>query len=222
MSNVDLKHTCRCDVSTFVLSKSQKKIIKKLNKFLVDGHKDRDLAVTTQNQIGEENAPMDCGHIELQRPKMEFDMDKAKDIVAQSMKEAEDASHQARKNAKSAVTVPDCSKAVSESQSNDSKIVNSSDSIPKANVHGPDASKPLRKKAKLMRMERKAQKLCANKLPNDAPKKEPKNAPKNLATLLNEVEGDTRHKLQVHEICSLQPAPYKSIIFLSGKTSPVR
>lgn len=172
-----------------------------MNKFLADGQIDNgDVAVTAQNQ-SDQHMPMDCSnsYMESPHPKKPFDMDEAKDIVIQTMKEKEQKSGQGSNSeniSKIAVVVADSA----EGQSNESKNLDTSDSCRKSIVAGPDASKPLRKKAKLMRIERKAQKLTlANKLPDvdDVPKKQPKNAQKSLDTLLNEVQGNSRHKLEV-------------------------
>lgn len=146
----------------------------------------------------DQHAPMDCGNSfeESHHPKSEFDMDKAKDIVMETMKE----------QTKNTVAVPGCAeKPISDGQSNANKNVEVNEATRKSSVTGPDASKPLRKKAKLMRMERKAQKLTlANKVADDIPKKEPKNIQKSLDTLLNEVQGDSRHKLEVSCILRLK------------------
>lgn len=191
--NIDLTDY-RCDVSTFTLSKSHKKIIKKINKFLVDGQIDKgDMAVTSHNQT-EPHIPMDCSnsYMESPRPKKEFDVEEAQAIVIQTMKEKDQGSN-GETIAESPVAVPSCS---------ESKNVDTSDSSHKSAVTGPDASKPLRKKAKLMRMERKAQKLTlANKVPDVVTKKPPKNVQKSLDTLLNEVQGNSRHKLEVIIVC---------------------
>lgn len=159
------------------------------------------MAVTLQNQTEPHNMPMDCGNAFVES-KNEFDMDKAKDIVMQTMKEKDQRSN-TENISKSVVVLPGCSESqISESQNDERDNVNAKDSSRKSCVAGPDASKPLRKKAKLMRMERKAQKMSlANNLSVDVPKNQPKNVPKNLDTLLNEVKGDSRHKLEVY--CSL-------------------
>lgn len=190
----------RCDISTFTLSKSHKKIIKKLNKFLVDGQIDNgDMAVTSHNQPEQHNMPMDCSssYMESPHPNNEFDVNEAKDIVIQTMKKKEqsfDRVSNGENISKCSVVVPSCSA----SQTNESKNLDTSDSKRESCVTGPDASKPLRKKAKLMRMERKAQKLTlGNKVPDNVTKKQAKNVQKSLDTLLNEVQDNSRHKLEV-------------------------
>lgn len=198
-ANGDLLY-CRCDVSTFSLSKSQKKIIKKLNKFLVDGQIDKaDTTVTSQNH-GEHHMPMDCSNSYMEpanQQKNDFDMDKAKQIVMQTIK-GKDQSSNNESISKITVDVPGCSEPIAESQTDESNNSTTKDSSRKSCATGPDANKPLRKKAKLLRMERKAQKMAStNKLPDDVPKKQPKNVQKSLDTLLNEVQGNSRHKLEV-------------------------
>lgn len=141
---------------------------------------------------------MDCSHIESRHPKADFDVDKVRDIVMETMKGKDIQSSNAEIISKSTVAIPSCSeKQITES--NESKITKSDDSSRKSSVMGPDTSKPLKKKAKLMRMERKAQKLAltTEKLSANVAKKEPKNVPKGLEVLLNEVQSNSRHKLEV-------------------------
>lgn len=150
----------------------------------------------SQNQT-EEPMSMDCNFpVESNHPKADLDMDSVKDIVMQTMKKRDvnsDLDSNGENISKGGVVVPSSSKELT--SDNESKNLNRSR---KSSVSGPDASKPLRKKAKLLRMERKAQKLTlANKLPEDFPKKQPKNVQKSLDTLLNEVQGNSRHKLEV-------------------------
>ncbi|XP_037033813.1 arginyl-tRNA--protein transferase 1 isoform X2 [Bradysia coprophila] len=194
-------YTIKCDISSFSLSKSQKKIIKKFNKFLIDGHRDKsDETVTSPNQT-EQHAPMDynSSFVEPNRSEIEFDVDKAKDIVLQTMKEKGAQGCNSEMVQKNAVVVPSCSENyISGSKSNENGNATTKDTSRKSSVSGPDASKPLKKKAKLMRMERKAQKLAStNQLPDHVPKKEAKNVQKTLAMLLNEVPENCRHKLEV-------------------------
>lgn len=174
-----------------------------MNKFLVDGQIDNgDIDSTTSQNPTEQhnNMSMDCSnsYMESSHPKNNFDMDQAKDIVMQKM----NAKYQTVDSeiiSKSSTDVPGCSDSlIFESRTDDSDKLNAEDSSHKSSVAGPDLSKPLRKKAKLLRMERKAQKLSlANKLRDDIPKKQPKNVQKSLDTLLNEVPGNSRHKLEV-------------------------
>lgn len=195
--NLDL-YQYRCDISSFTLSKSHKKIIKKLNKFLADGHRD-DETVISGNQNIEQHASMDGNNscVEAHRSENEFDVDKAKDIVMQTMKYKPTHTEMTQKNA---VDVPSCSETSDIRRPNETENMTTNNTSGKSNVTGADASKPLRKKAKLMRMERKAQKLAStNQLLDNVPKKEPKNVQKSLSMLLNEVQDNSRHKLEVLE-----------------------
>lgn len=195
-------HKYRCDTSAFTLTKSQKKIIKKLNKFLVDGIADKSDVSNASQGEAEPQVSMDLSnsHPESNHPKNEFDIDKAKDIVMQTFKEKERiSSSESPLLSLIGDSNAGCSEAeISHSQITESESLNAGNSSRKSSVTGPDACKPLRKKAKFMRMERKAQKLAlANKIPDTLPKKAPKNVEKNLETLLNEVQGNSRHKLEV-------------------------
>lgn len=166
-----------------------------MNKFLVDGIADKsDMSNSSQGET-EPQVSMDFTNSpELHHPKSEFDINKAKDIVMQSLKEKERISN--------SPIGAGCSKTQvtqSHNQVIESETLNASSLNRKASVTGPDATKPLRKKAKLLRIERKAQKLAlANQIPDTLPKKTPKNLEKSLDTLLNEVQGNSRHKLEVN------------------------
>lgn len=200
-----------------------------MNKFLVDGLIEKgDQAVTLESQTEQHDVLMECSgsFVESQLSKNEFDMDKAKDIVMQTMKENDQRS-KAENISKSAI-VSSCSEShISESPTDKRDNLNTKEhSSRKSCVAGPDATKPLRKKAKLMRMERKAQKMSlANKLSVDVPRKNPpKNVQKDLDTLLNEVKGDSRHKLEVYLSlkCKISECLNEQQISFSGKTSTFR
>lgn len=82
-------------------------------------------------------------------------------------------------------------KNIAENKSNNHKI-----------VHGPDPSKPLRKKAKLLRLEKKSAKSILKKDETYTPSlskttKKPKNEEKSLEILLNEIPKNSLHKFQV-------------------------
>lgn len=85
-------------------------------------------------------------------------------------------------------------------------------------VAGPDPTKPLQPRAKLLRQQRKAEKLAAkvnstNAVSDDTSKadatnKPPKNTEKTLKSFINEMPADGKHKLKVCQnevsFCSIQ------------------
>lgn len=83
-------------------------------------------------------------------------------------------------------------------------------------VVGPDPTKPLQPKAKVLRQQRKAEKLAAkanltNSVSNDtdnkdATYKQPKNTEKSLKSFIDEVATGGKHELKV---CSHNPLPSK-------------
>lgn len=83
------------------------------------------------------------------------------------------------------------------------KIPETQSDSQKNKIHGPDQSKPLRKKAKILRLERKAAKKSQNSHETDAPSllnqttKKHKNEEKTLEMLLNEIPENSLHKFQV-------------------------
>lgn len=163
-----------------------------MNKFLMDGIVDKSNTSSTEQKQAEQLST-DCSNhqIELHTPKTEFDLENVNDIVMQSKDEA-DADFKDNTDSKTAIA-----ETVAFSFGN--KSSEECNSASKSNPIGPDPSKPLRKKAKFMRMERKADKLTQSNQPNNKLlKKSPKNIEKNLESLLNEVQGKSRHKLEVN------------------------
>lgn len=168
-----------------------------------------------------QHVPMDCNSLLVEPSEKELDMDKVKDIVLQTMKEKRTEGCSTEKA--NEVTAPSCS---------ENHISDNVTTKVTTSAADPHATKPLRKKAKLMRMERKAEKLASAKKSSadvpekepssaDVSKKEPKNVQKTLAMLLNEVQDNCRHKLEVW-ICLCNPKCPDNRTFLAGKTSNVR
>lgn len=176
----------------------------------MDGIADKDDMSTVLEHQSEQQLSMECSNplMTSKYPRNEFDMDKAKDIVMQTLKENDRSSNNEKLLKRDLVdSNSGCSEShsskipISENPTTENKSLNANSPSHKASVAGPDTSKPLRKKAKLMRMERKAQKLAlTNKLPDNLPKKTPRNVEKTLDTLLNEVQGNRRHKLEVNSV----------------------
>lgn len=192
--------TSRCDTSAFILSKSHKKVIKRLNKFLLDGISDKGDRSSSLHH--EQQVSMDCSNSQMQSqyPKSGFDVNKVKNIVKQSMEvKARNGNNENLLNS----TVVDTNPSRSDNQNSENqfskKKSSESSSSRKSSVNGPDPTKPLRKKAKLMRMERKAEKLAlTNRSSENVRKKSLKNVEKSLDALLNEVQSNGRHKLEVN------------------------
>ncbi|XP_061401409.1 arginyl-tRNA--protein transferase 1-like [Musca vetustissima] len=189
-------YTIKCDVSEFKLSKSHKKIIKRMNRFLRDGKRDKNEEgqSTPQTTNGTENgdrdedsnAAMGCGiREEVQAPNVPI-----KDINLEQFAKANGEKDSEEKSAKEKTPSVDVQKPIKKSAEDDDTPNNSrkSDS---------DITKPPCKKAKQMRLERKLAKQAAKGLPAVIEKKPPRNQEKTLKEFLNEAKPDDKHKLKI-------------------------
>ncbi|XP_061390961.1 arginyl-tRNA--protein transferase 1 [Musca vetustissima] len=192
-------YTIKCDVSEFKLSKSHKKIIKRMNRFLRDGKRDKNEEgqSTPQTTNGTENgdrdedsnAAMGCGiREEVQAPNVPI-----KDINLEQFAKANGEKDSEEKSGKEKTPSVDVQKPIKKSAEDDDTPNNSrkSDS---------DITKPPCKKAKQMRLERKLAKQAAKGLPAVIEKKPPRNQEKTLKEFLNEAKPDDKHKLKFEMI----------------------
>ncbi|XP_044252984.1 arginyl-tRNA--protein transferase 1 isoform X3 [Tribolium madens] len=168
-------YTIKCDALNFQLSKSQKKVIKKFNKFLKDGvlHKNTNYQ-DCQDSISE--------FVPREIPVPAHVLDK--EVVINCEKNEGDSSQ---------IAAPSVSQVT--------EAVPGTSSLPKTGV-GADPSKPPCKKAKILRMERKKEKLQKKGIVFE--KKPVANEQKTLEELLNETVPDSKHKIritleQIHE-----------------------
>ncbi|XP_055312807.1 arginyl-tRNA--protein transferase 1-like isoform X2 [Sitodiplosis mosellana] len=223
-------YTIKCDAKTFQLSKSHKKNLKKVNSYLRTGQKgggggadnrsiksDGDNDVQTDHNTdcdmkvdGEEQKPTEATEssalaeskmITSNQPKVSIDIDNVLDIIEKAENgpkvEATTSSSSANTDGGS-VQKSDtgtCSNRKSSNESNKRGL-----------VAGPDPTKPLQPKAKLLRQQRKAEKqqAKANTMATDTnvvtpsvSEKMPKNIQKDLKSLIDEIPADGAHKLKV-------------------------
>ncbi|XP_073813649.1 arginyltransferase 1 isoform X2 [Musca autumnalis] len=188
-------YTIKCDVSEFKLSKSHKKIIKRMNRFLRDGKRDKNeegqsTPNTNGNAMGDghggSNETMGCGiREEVQAPNVPLkDINLEQFAKANEDKNSDNIAAAKEKTPNLDVQKPNKKSAEDDTPNNSRK----SDS---------DGSKPPCKKAKQMRLERKLAKQAAKGLPAVIEKKPPKNQEKSLKEFLNEAKPDDKHKLRI-------------------------
>uniref|UniRef100_A0A1I8MFA0 Arginyl-tRNA--protein transferase 1 n=1 Tax=Musca domestica TaxID=7370 RepID=A0A1I8MFA0_MUSDO len=183
-------YTIKCDVSEFKLSKSHKKIIKRVNRFLRDGKRDKNeegqsMPQTNGNDAAEGGDKDGCGiREEVQAPNVPL-----KDINLEQFAKANEEMN-GGKDVKEKSPNVDIQQKANKKSAEDDTPNNSrkSDS---------DGTKPPCKKAKQMRLERKMAKQAAKGLPAVIEKKPPKNQEKSLKDFLNEAKPDDKHKLKI-------------------------
>lgn len=152
------------------------------------------------NDAVESSALAECKMITSNQPKVVFDIDNALEMIEKS----ENGSQQSEL---SSAIKPDVQPKKSDTGSSSCNS-KSNESNKRGFVAGPDATKPLQPKAKLLRQQRKSEKLL--KLANSSSemistslaelpttKKTPKNIEKNLKALINEMPADGKYKLKV-------------------------
>lgn len=171
-------YTIKCDALNFKLSKSHKKILKRMSRFLKDGRK-------SEVVDGDEKSP-DNFHVENSTVNECF-MQPSKENVPRMDIKLEDIQN---------MDTLDNNKASTSKSNNvtENKILkpNHTEEL----KSGPDPSKPLRKKAKQLRIERKKQKL-AEKGISFEPESKSHNTEKTLEQFFMEHPTDGAHKLEV-------------------------
>lgn len=168
-------YTIKCDAINFQLNKSHKKILKRMNKFLRDGIKEKD-------QQGQQIESQSCQSDEPKPSKERSDL-KLEGINVSSLEEAKDLKVNLLEGSGDAVGshAPAKKKSVA-SIASDSNI----------------SDKPSNpKKAKLIRLERKKEKLAAKGLTMDDVVVKKGNVEKTLEEFLSEQPKDGKHRLEV-------------------------
>ena len=163
---------CRCDVNQFVLSKSHKKILKTVNKFLRDGVKDKESAssVDTSDKVEQVESVVETEY--LKGATRELPLVQSMEVPSGDKKAARKKADNQTKDAVDPVNV------VGES------------SVPQGNP----------KKKKLLRLEKRQAKLAAKGLPVEPPVRSSsggESSRKTLADFLSEEPKDGKHKLKV-------------------------
>lgn len=179
-------YTIRCDASAFKISKSQKKVIKRMNRYLSNGPPDK----RDDNIDGADRSSpvvVECA----------ADPDP---MMALSGRGADrmDVSEQIERLR--AANVVEAKPTVSKDVVPEEKLADKPTSVIVATaVETSQPNKPLQKKAKLMRLERRQAKLNQSTVANPATteRSAPRNPEKSLAMLLAEGTDQGKHKLQL-------------------------
>lgn len=173
------QYTIKCSVLDFKLSKSQKKIIKKFNKFVSDGTGCKEVGNTPITV--EDSAPHEQIVIK-EKPSTLLDYSKLS--AASCNNKTEDSED---------YIMPSCSSLCVES------ICDVKKTVEKHSV-GPDPNKPPCKKAKILRLERKQQKMRERGITPDKPPRI--NETKTLEQFLNEVPPSSKYKFKTKLVAS--------------------
>ncbi|XP_063916965.1 arginyl-tRNA--protein transferase 1 isoform X2 [Zophobas morio] len=186
-------YTIKCDTQNFQLSKSQKKVIKNFNKFSKDG----ELKKSGSQQNFEETADnvSDFVYREAPRQIVAHEQLMDSDIVLENS-EVVSLSGGSKASKVPHEPIPSTSQITEQNSVQYERLKQ-----PKSGV-GADPTKPPCKKAKLVRMERKKEKLLKRGMSLE--KIEVRNEQKSLEEFLNEVSQDGKHKFkmtleQIHE-----------------------
>ncbi|KAL1494341.1 hypothetical protein ABEB36_009955 [Hypothenemus hampei] len=187
------QYTIKCDAINFVLHKSQKKIIKKFNKYLADGILDK----TSSSENIEQTLDTGCStkHDEFsEKMNINFNHPIIMGINDFEQGEASACDIASSINSDNAEGISNVdSLPINQVETEESKLKTSRKSF-KDGV-GPNQSKPPCKKAKLLRLERKKEKLL-QKGESHQSTNEQSQLPKNLQKFLTEIQ-DSKHKLRM-------------------------
>ncbi|KAM7344930.1 arginyltransferase 1 isoform 2-T2 [Cochliomyia hominivorax] len=186
-------YTIKCDALEFKLSKSHKKVLKRMNRFLRDGKRDKNEEIQnatngdTKNNYNEDEGD-DAGgggiREEVQEPNVPL-----KDINLETFVKmnGEQKQNGIEENKEKVTT-----KAKEIKGTEAANVASSSGS--KKSL---DGLNPPCKKAKQMRLERRMAKQAAKGLPTELPPKTPRNQEKSLSDLINDTRPDDKHKLKI-------------------------
>jgi arginine-tRNA-protein transferase len=181
-------YTIKCNVLNFQLSKSQKKVVKKFNKFLKDGvlNKNENHPVATENsdniaEFFHKEAP---AHLSQELHDSNLLLESDKTVVSDTDNQS---TSQSEHNA-----------VLSKSEVRNAPAAKSSVETPKTGV-GADPNKPPCKKAKVLRMERKKEKLLKRGMSLEKINVK-SNEQKTVEEFLNDVSQDNQHKLKLELI----------------------
>lgn len=159
-----------------------------------------------QNEDGESSALTEMKMITSNQPKIAIDMDSVLKVI----ENAESSKNMAATSATSSLSQANRTKSGGDGSASKSQT---KESHKRGAVTGPDPTKPLQPKAKLLRQQRKAEKLAAKAGASPAiataeasssstaavvAKKMPKNAEKTLKSFIGETPTDGKHKLKVN------------------------
>ncbi|XP_034241054.1 arginyl-tRNA--protein transferase 1 isoform X4 [Thrips palmi] len=194
-------YTIKCNSVDFKLSKSQKKVIKRMNRFLSHGERGKQRAMDDSNSLDPQDVEGNSDLMEAQMTSHFATVDSKKFAkIKSSFQELTGSSSDENRRQDFAAHVTECSNVMSESKTEKKgPFVKDSCSTSYKPGAGPDKEKPPCKKAKLLRLERRNQKLASKGLSVDpsssAPKQE--NFAKKLEDFLYpEMTQSPAHRLQ--------------------------
>ncbi|XP_049800668.1 arginyl-tRNA--protein transferase 1 isoform X1 [Schistocerca nitens] len=215
-------YTIKCEALEFKISKSQKKVIKRFNRFLAHGlSKSNDDALSLEGSEASDDQIQDGGEM-MDVPNFPKKSDQAKkhkedakvlsvdpSLSGRIEPEGSDLSYPEPPGKHKLELSMEKSGDSSETSTDSKKDAN----LPKKVCLGPDGARPPMKKAKLMRLERKQEKLMKKGFSKEEAermlkeKKQPPPQGKSLEELLNEpLPEDPAHRLEVRLVRSTPPS----------------
>ncbi|XP_022916864.2 arginyl-tRNA--protein transferase 1 isoform X2 [Onthophagus taurus] len=204
------QYTIRCDTGSFKLSKSQKKVIKKFNKWLHDGLNKETVCVMEKSpeEVENENVEMDEAHINhimfKERPECINDYKQIDKKLKIEMKDEliKDKSESEKNDLN---VEPSCSNNLENYLGNvEMKDLGVKQSRYKKG-DGADPKKPLQQKAKVLRLERKRKKMEEKGLSIDNHNQSMGQEVKTLKNFLEEIADNPKHKLEIKLYSTSQP-----------------
>uniref|UniRef100_A0A1Y1MAI0 arginyltransferase n=1 Tax=Photinus pyralis TaxID=7054 RepID=A0A1Y1MAI0_PHOPY len=173
------QYTIKCSVQDFKLSKSQKKVIKRFNKFVTNGTGQKDIG--DASNVADDSTPHEPIMVR-EKPNVVFDYSKFvnSDIKMESIGDHSNPSCSSTVRIETSCARDDVEKTVVEKHS-----------------VGPDLCKAPCKKAKILRIERKQQKLRAKGITLE--KAPPVNEAKTLEEFLNEIPATSKYKFKIQQ-----------------------
>ncbi|XP_066246856.1 arginyl-tRNA--protein transferase 1 isoform X2 [Euwallacea similis] len=190
------QYTIRCNATKFKLNNSHKRIIKKFNKFLNDG-------IFTKNNlqnIEEDNTES----LSVPGYDKQNSIKLNRSVIAENCSLSSDADPKLSINDSCPVLTSKKSDVATETRQQNSNISSASKSIKKQfkEGNGADPNKPPPKKAKLMRLEKKREKLLQKGLEiQSSTTNNANNRVKTLKEFLEEIPCSTKHKIKSELIC---------------------
>ncbi|XP_050298318.1 arginyl-tRNA--protein transferase 1 isoform X2 [Anthonomus grandis grandis] len=189
------QYTIRCDALKFSLSKSQKKIIKKFNKFLVDRNINKS---SPQEQLNNEES-----FSELQGYSKQCTIDFKKSVTT-----TEASSSHANENTPSTSNhvqnsqPTTCKENINNTHSSEGSVMSNTPNEKTCDKkvikegQGADPNRPPCQKAKVLRLERKKEKLLKRGMDVDSINKPHPDKAKSLEQFLKEIPSAAKHKLK--------------------------
>ncbi|XP_050298320.1 arginyl-tRNA--protein transferase 1 isoform X4 [Anthonomus grandis grandis] len=190
------QYTIRCDALKFSLSKSQKKIIKKFNKFLVDRNINKS---SPQEQLNNEES-----FSELQGYSKQCTIDFKKSVTT-----TEASSSHANENTPSTSNhvqnsqPTTCKENINNTHSSEGSVMSNTPNEKTCDKkvikegQGADPNRPPCQKAKVLRLERKKEKLLKRGMDVDSINKPHPDKAKSLEQFLKEIPSAAKHKLKI-------------------------